>query len=35
MTDVPAAFDAIEAELTAGRPPTLTAAPDEVLEADT
>ena len=35
VTDVGAAFDAIEAELAAGRPPTLTAAPDEVLEADT
>ena len=35
VTKVGAAFDAIEAELAAGRPPTLTAAPDEVLEADT
>ena len=29
------AFDAIDVELAAGRPPTLTAAPDEVLESDT
>jgi preprotein translocase subunit SecA len=35
VTDVAAAFDAIEAELAAGGAPTLTAAPDEVLEADT
>ena len=35
VTDVPSALDAIEAELAAGRPPTLTAAPDEVLESDT
>jgi uncharacterized protein (TIGR00730 family) len=35
VTDVGAAFDAIEAELAAGHAPTLTAAPDEVLEADT
>ena len=34
VTDVADAFDAIEAELAAGRAPTLTAAPDEVLEAD-
>jgi hypothetical protein len=34
VTDVAAAFDAIEAEMAAGLPPTLTAAPDEVLESD-
>jgi uncharacterized protein (TIGR00730 family) len=34
VTDVPAAFDAIEAELAVGGPPTLTAAADEVLESD-
>jgi uncharacterized protein (TIGR00730 family) len=34
VTSVPDAFDAVEAQLADGRPPTLTAAPDEVLEAE-
>ncbi len=34
VTDVTAAFDAVEEQLAAGAPPGRTAAPDEVLEAE-